>query len=91
MAGLCIETKLRPCYVILNKNKKKKALFHCWSYISNVVPPSIMVGGHPGGTVSYTLGVVEYEDGSIDQVDPISVQFIPGAFKDYAFDDEKGE
>lgn len=29
MAGLYIETKLRPCYV-----GERKALFHCWSHES---------------------------------------------------------
>lgn len=90
MSGLCIEHKLRPCY-ILSKNEKKKALFHCWSHISDVVGASPMVGGHPGGTVAYPVGIVELEDGSVKEVEPTYIVFIDSPFVDYAWDNEKGE
>lgn len=90
MAGIQIETRLRPCYVSIKKGKKEKALFHCWSFKSTVVEPSIMVGGHPGGVIAYSTGIVELEDGRVIEVMPTSITFCKGIFKDY-FWDEKGE
>ena len=37
--------------------------FHCWEHYSTVIEPSPMIGGHPGGTISYIRGVVEFTDG----------------------------
>lgn len=89
MAGLTIETKLRPCYIIKEQGEKvtkTKALFHCWDFISNVVDASPLVGGHPGGVIAYTAGIVELEDGSITLILPQSIQFVPGGFEDYVWD-----
>ena len=59
MTGIQIETKLRPCYVSIKKGKKEKALFHGWNFVSNVVvEPSPMIGGHPGGVIAYSTGIV---------------------------------
>ena len=69
MAGILVEHKLRPCYIDRSSKKKvqkEKALFHGWSRISNVVEPSLMIGGAPGGTISYTTGIVEFEDGHVE-------------------------
>lgn len=97
MAGLYVKTELRPCYVTTYKTDDKccpkkdvevKALFHCWSQESNVVPPSIMVGGHSGGVVSGILGVVEFESGKVRKVDPSDIRFCPGEFKNYCFSKE---
>lgn len=85
MAGIQIETKLRPCYIV-NKIEKKKALFHGWFNISDVIGPSIAIGGHPGGTVSYPIGIVELEDGSVVEVQPANVIFIDSMFQDYYWD-----
>ena len=90
MAGIQIETRLRPCYVSIEKGKKEKALFHCWSFKSTVVEPSIMVGGHPGGVIAYSTGIVELEDGRVIEVMPTSIAFYKGIFNDYCWD-EKGE
>lgn len=54
----------------------KKAYFHRWVEISNVIDASPLVGGHPGGQIKYTLGLVEYEDGKIEQVSPERIQFV---------------
>lgn len=48
--------------------------FHLWEQFSTVVPPSPMVGGPPGGTVSSVYGIVEFSDG-IKRVDPITIKF----------------
>lgn len=91
MTGIQIETKLRPCYISIKKGKKEKALFHCWNFMSNVIEPSLMIGGHPGGTIAYTTGIVELEDGRVLEVMPTNITFVEGIFKDYSWRDEKGE
>ena len=48
--------------------------FHLWEQFSTVVPPSPMVGGPPGGTVSSVYGIVEFSDG-VKRVDPITIKF----------------
>lgn len=71
-------SQLRPCYV-----DGVKALFHSWGQHSRVVEPSPMVGGAPGGTVSYILGIVEFEDGQIKQVFPEKIKFVDKMFDEY--------
>ncbi len=77
-------TEYRPCIV-----KGKKALFHRWQTISQVVAPSYMVGGHPGGQLTETVGIVEYEDGTIGQPFPASIRFCDPPHKDFYFGEEK--
>lgn len=85
-----VKNQLRPCYVYVKDNIKKKALFHCWSFESEVVEPSLMIGGHPGGTVSCTMAIVELENGRVIVMPPASIQFLDNKFIDYIWD-EKGE
>lgn len=59
----------------------KKALFHRWHEFYNVVGESPMVGGPPAGQVKYTLGTVEFEDGSIEEVAPHKIRFVDGLVK----------
>lgn len=87
MAGLNVEIKLRPCY-ILGKDSKQKALFHCWSYHSDIYAPSPMVGGHPGGVVARMSAIVELEDGSVTLIHPQSIKFVSGIFDEYVWDKE---
>ena len=37
-----------------------------------------MVGGHNGGVLNYVCGLVEYDNGAIDLVDPKKIQFADG-------------
>lgn len=53
----------------------KKALFHRWHEFCNLVDASIAIGGHPGGQIKYTLGTVEFEDGTIAEVAPHKIKF----------------
>ena len=39
-----------------------------------------MIGRGPGGTVAYTLGIVEFEDGTIKQVFPGRIKFTDNLF-----------
>ena len=68
--------KYRTCEV-----RGKKATFHRWGDFSEIVPPSFTVDGHNGGTVAATMGIVEYEDGTIDRVYPEKIKFLDNLFK----------
>lgn len=70
----------RPCLV-----HGQEALFHRWSVISNLVGASPLIGGHPGGTVSCTLGIVEFESGVIKEVAPKDIVFTdsPAMWREY--------
>lgn len=85
MAGfdgtITIETgEYRPCLV-----DGKKALFHRWEDKSKIVEPSVMVGGHGGGVLKYTVAIVEYENGSVAEVFPNYIKFVDGKINEYAF------
>ena len=106
MAGLNGEiimktAEYRPCYVICevkySRNKKtferrEKALFHRWAEISNVIPPSLLQGGHNGGEIKRVLAIVEFEDGKIETVDPSDIQFCDtaGIMNGIAWGEENG-
>ena len=66
--------QLRPCHISAD-NIRKKALFHCWSFNSEVIGPSPMIGGHKGGTIAYTTALVELEDGRVLDVFPDNIIF----------------
>lgn len=53
----------------------RKALFHRWHEFCKVVEASPMIGGAPAGQIKYTLGTIEYEDGSIEEVAPHRIVF----------------
>lgn len=68
-----MDDKLRICFV-----KGKKAYFHCWEDKSKIIEPSVLVGGHGGGVIRTTLGIIEYlEDGSVRECYPNEIVFEP--------------
>lgn len=71
----------RPCFA-----EGKKALFHKWIEESEIVAPSVMVGGHNGGVIKAAFAIVEYEDGTIAKVEPHKIKFADGKFYDYEFE-----
>lgn len=84
---IIIRHERRPCYV-----DGKRAMFHTWSQQSDIFAPSPMVGGHPGGTVSRCVGIVEYENGKVEKVMPNEIRFADGGeFSERVFLPEKGE
>lgn len=85
MAGLFIETRLRPCLVRQKDESQIKALFHCWSPEAYVERPSPLMGGSPGGQVSNLWGVVELGDGEVIRVLPERIRFLGNKFQDYAW------
>lgn len=64
--------ELRRCEV---QDKTGEFLFHCWSQVSEIVPPSVMVGGHSGGVIADTFGIVEDGDGRVHRVRPEKIRF----------------
>jgi hypothetical protein len=79
---IIIETELRPCIV-----KDRKALFHKWSDKSRIVEPSPMIGGHNGGILKYTVGIIEYEDGVVTECYPHEIKFTDTKIKEYCFEE----
>ncbi len=66
---------LRPCYV---GSDYRKALFHRW--FDSVYPKK------DGGMIAQCLGIVEFEDGTVEQVEPKSIIFADGgSFGEYVW------
>lgn len=68
-----------------------KALFHCWDHRSELYDASPMIGGHPGGQVSGTFAIVEYEDGTVHEVKPQNIRFIDDLMSEYDFRSRENE
>lgn len=79
-----IKRQLRPC-VVTTKDGDKNALFHQWSDQSELIGPSLMRGGHNGGTLKYTVAIVEYEDGKVAEVGPQYIRFLDNQHTEFAF------
>lgn len=102
MAGFIVENALRPCkvkfripdekkpYTFKKEPEIKNALFHTWAHESSVVPESPLAGGHKGGVVSYTVGIVEFEDGTVHMLSPECITFIDDKHQEYSFPGEEG-
>ena len=75
----------RPYQEVIVLEKKIKALFHCWNHRSELYDASLIIGGHPGGKVSGTFAIVEYEDGTVHEVEPQNIRFVDNAMSEYAF------
>ena len=46
-------------------------------------------GGCPEGQMSMIFGLVEYEDGTMGEVNPSQIRFVDEKIKDYAFQEEE--
>lgn len=75
---ISVKLELRPCIV-----KDRKALFHKWSDKSKIIEPSIMAGGDSGGTLKYTVGIIEYENGVITECYPYEIKFLDRKVENY--------
>ena len=75
---------------MIEPEKNIKALFHCWNYRSELVGESYLRGGHPAGQISATFAIVEYEDGTIHEVEPTQIRFVDNAMSEYVFPEMKG-
>lgn len=73
--------KIRQCIV-----NEQLCYFHGWNFNSDVIAPSPFVGGHAGGVVSHTYGIVEFPDGSVNEfIYPKEIKFCDGISKDLYF------
>lgn len=72
--------KLRRCKV-----GKEVYLFHGFTQLSQIVPPSLMRGGHGGGVVAGAYAILEKKDGTVGLVEAHRVQFLdtPEEFAKY--------
>ncbi|MBR5865701.1 MAG: hypothetical protein IKY89_05460 [Alistipes sp.] len=70
---------LRPCYIVKTTRsgriQREKGIFHCWEHIGQVIEPSPLKGGHPGGQIAFTRALVETIDGCMRSVAPSSIEF----------------
>ena len=72
----------------IEPEREIKAMFHCWNHRSELYDASPMIDGHPGGQVSGTFAVVEYEDGTVHEVEPQNIRFVDNLMTEYAFPEE---
>lgn len=79
-----IIVELRPCKV-----GDRKALFHKWSERTGILEPSPMIGGHQGGVLKYTVGIVEFENGKVGERFPNEIKFTDYKIKNYYFDKDE--
>lgn len=86
---ITIEIGLRPCIV----ENSVKALFHLWavkrtphyeikSPVKGFLNPSFE------GFDEYIVAIVEYEDGTIHEVEPTQIRFVDNAMSEYVFPEE---
>lgn len=72
MANLEVPIKIRTRDCMVNG---RPGYFHTWEQYSEVMPPSPLVGGHPGGTIARVVGIVEFPDG-VRRVNPYDIEFV---------------
>lgn len=75
----------------IEPEREIKAMFHCWNHRSELYDASPMIGGHPGGQVSGTFAIVEYEDGTVHEVEPQNIRFVDGLINQYGFREDGNE
>ena len=73
-------SKLRPCKV-----GEELYLFHGFTQISQIVPPSLMRGRHGGGVVPGAYAILERRDGTVGLAEAQRVHFLdtPEEFTKY--------
>lgn len=74
---------------VVEPKKDIKALFHCWSHRSEIVGESCLRGGHPAGQVSSTFAIVEFEDGTVHEVESWSIQSADNVMSEYELSERK--
>lgn len=87
MQNIEINFGVRPCIVKQN-GEEKKALFHMWNNFAKPVAADVYAGGCPEGQISIVFGIVEYKDGSVDEVRPAQIRFVDNKIKGYAFEED---
>lgn len=75
----------RPC-VVYECPGPRKAICHLLTTHAYVIPPSPLKGGHSGGQISSPVAVVEFEDGTMDTVNPKLIRFLDTAAEKEKYD-----
>lgn len=73
---IIIKQELRPCVVTYEKSEVK-GLFHKWIETTDLIGYKI------------TVGLVELEDGKMDEVPTSKIKFIDNKMKEYSFEETK--
>lgn len=68
-SDITVKQERRLCVV-----NGRMGYFHCWEHYSRPVEPSPMIGGAPGGVISFVRAIVEFPEG-IGYVDPKDLKF----------------
>ena len=76
--------KLRPCKV-----GEELYLFHGFTQISQIVPPSLMRDGHGGGVVAGAYAILERRDGTVGLAEAQRVQFLDTAKEFAKYEEEE--
>ena len=69
-----VKQEIRPCYI--KDIEDRKALFHKWVHTKNLLGQE------------FEVGIVEYENGQIDEVAPRDIRFCDNKVKEYSFETE---
>lgn len=77
MNGIKITREIRPCFA-----NEKKALFHMWAENCEVI---LRLNGK-ADSIKKVMGIVEFEDGSVNMVYPQHIKFLDGKFHDYIWE-----
>lgn len=59
--------------------------FHTWEHCSYTIEAGPLVGGAPAGQFSRVYGIVEFEDGSVNRVDPTKIIFKKSSKEGYLY------
>lgn len=80
----------RPCMVKTESEKEEKALFHRWE--TKRMPYHEIESFVPGflsekfeGFTEGIFAIVEYDDGTVHEVEPKNIRFIDNTMCEYAF------
>ena len=80
---IIVTQERRPCLVTTPRRdaepETRRAFLHCFAPVAEIVPPSIMKGGHNGGQLAELTALVEFEDGIVQRVEPECVRFLDSA------------
>ena len=72
-----MDTALRLCKA-MNRltGSEETGRLHGFFQESQIVPPSIMAGGHQGGTLYFPVALVEFADGHLETVSTYNVTML---------------
>ena len=87
---ITIGIEYRPCMAKTETEKEIKALFHLWEtkrmpYYEIGSPAPGFLSENFEGFTEATFAIVEYEDGTIHEIEPKNIRFVDNTMCEYAF------